>query len=202
MNVVDIFPKRIAIIDNVVFSDDVISSFDNLEIANQPTEWNGTYYSKNTYIFHDDFYKEMSSTIMTHVIEYAKSINLSYDEYQFTQCWITYCAPGKYHMEHFHSNSLITGVYYFQDQDVNVSSPLIMHNRNTNFFKNMFGNKIEEDMYLIPYLKNRLVLFPSDINHSVPSNHSKTIRKSLAFNVLPVGCIGNEFGEINFSKLR
>jgi hypothetical protein len=45
---------------------------------------------------------------------------------------------------------------------------------------------------------NVLILFPSDLEHSIEKNLSEENRYSLAFNILPLGEIGSEDSKINF----
>ena len=40
-------------------------------------------------------------------------------------------------------------------------------------------------------IKNLLILFPSYLNHSVLPYYGTTVRKSLAFNIVPVGSYGH-----------
>lgn len=202
MNVVDIFPTKIAVIDDVHCSSE-ISNYLNLNdhlIAS--THPDGTVsIVQDTYILHNPFFSDLSSTIMQYVKMYAKNyLKYKYDDYQYSQSWVTFCAPEKQrHFAHTHPNSIITGVYYFQDTP---SSPLVLHDVERSHFHTLFGSTKQQEIYEIECIKHRLVLIPSYQSHYVPTNTSNIARRSLAFNILPVGIIGNKFEQMDFSKLR
>ena len=203
MNIVEIFPTKVAIIDDVICDENIINDLlynhhDILEIVSS-TQVNVI---QNRYVLHNQFYANLSSQLLKHATFYAKEhLRLKYDEYQFSQSWVTNCEPGKQrHYKHIHPNSLISGVYYFQNNDK--LSSIVMNREENIYDKNMFGDFREEELYSIPYVKNRLILFPSSQSHFVPSNNSDIVRKSLVFNILPIGAFGDPYGELSFSKLK
>lgn len=121
---------------------------------------------------------------------FKKSINhyeeeiLGIDKYSLyiTQAWTNKSEKGFYHKEHYHPNSIISGVFYFQDLK---EVPAI------NFFK-------PPKFFDLPKIKNKtiynsgqlnvsakegdLILFPSQLWHGVSPNNSNQIRYSLSFN--------------------
>ena len=49
-----------------------------------------------------------------------------------------------------------------------------------------------------PYNYKTIILFPSNLRHSIEKNLSNKIRYSIAFNTLPLGEIGTGDSKINF----
>ena len=203
MNIVNIFPTKVAIIDDVLCSSEVSSYLQNNqhEIITIISD-NEYRLTQNKYVLNNPFLHSLSDVIMNHVKAYAKDhLSLKYDDYMFSQSWVTYCEPGKQrHYRHIHTNSLISGVYYFQDHEN--SSPIVMNREENIYQKHVFGDFREEELYTIDYRKNRLIIFPSEQSHYVPANSTDIIRKSLVFNILPRGVFGDPYGEIDISNLK
>lgn len=169
-------------------------------------------HSKNTYILDHPNCDRLNNFIMNCVQYFAKEVLMYfYEEYCFSQSWVSHKQPGQYHTMHTHPNSLISGVFYYGEYDQDI--PAIT------FHKPIFGNNVS---YLSPqYQSDRrksqyawetfsvnpseglLILFPSYILHSVPLNKTNKVRKSLAFNVMPKSRIGQEqnLTELLFHKV-
>ena len=61
-------------------------------------------------------------------------------------------------------------------------------------------NKENSHVWYWPSIKNRMLLFPSWLQHYVPTNESDTPRISIAFNIMLKGKVGssNEYQSANF----
>ena len=201
MNIVDIFPIKIAIIDDFECDQKIIDSLNNLKCI-PPINHGVSNFSENTYIFDDSFYDALSEKIISAVNYYSQVLQLRYDKFQFTQSWVTECVPGLQHRHHSHTNSIISGVYYF-DTDESSSPIVFCDNAHTSVRFNTLALEDEPDLFVVPSIKNRLVLFPSYLEHSVPVT-SVGKRRSLAFNTLPLSKIGSErsFAEIRYDRLK
>lgn len=106
--------------------------------------------------------------------------------------WVSVKSPGEMHVEHAHPNSLISGVFYFDDNLKDFPIVFSKRIRNDSFTFSVPENRIKaaESRYASPIYsiqpeKGTLVLFPSYLHHSVPQNTSDEKRYSLAFNVVP-----------------
>lgn len=116
-------------------------------------------------------------------------------EWHITTSWLNKAKTGGYHTLHWHSNSIISGVYYLK---VNANTGSIC------FHKDRSHNNLWRDTFCFDFAKpteyntdsaitpkqNDLLLFPSILSHSVMKNQSSEDRYSLAFNVFPRGIIG------------
>ena len=114
-------------------------------------------------------------------------------DYGITTSWLTRTREGQSSTFHNHKNSFWSGVYYYDDYDDNVAeiqftNPLAIYNQyELNVVNPTTANS--NLSYIMPS-PNSLVLFPSYLSHRIAEHRSKKIRRSLAFNIVPVGGYG------------
>ena len=154
--------------------------------------------STNRYLLHNEKFKELEILISARLAEYTRHV-LSFEyPHQITQSWINKNPPGKCHHRHAHDNSIVSGVFYFDLPDEKNS--IIFHKpRATNTYTmtpkmDPFGaaaNFYAFDWYQVTVKNFELILFPSYLEHSVPTNDGNTDRWSLAFNSVPVYALGS-----------
>jgi uncharacterized protein (TIGR02466 family) len=112
-----------------------------------------------------------------------------------TTSWLNKAPTGGYHPSHWHSNSLISGVYYLKTNPTSGAICFHKERSHNNIWRDTFcidfekTNEYNTDCAISPK-PNDLLLFPSILNHSVLDNLSQEDRYSLAFNVFPRGIIG------------
>jgi len=147
-------------------------------------------------IFND--LNSLKKEINKHVGFYLNKL-LNYKmNYKFTTSWATKTNNKGYGQKHFHNNCFLSGVYY----------PIGNKDFKINFYKRhstMWDVDIKEynefnAKQVIFEIKNNntLILFPSELNHSISTNNSDIIRYSIAFNVNPKGLIGQKDNGIVF----
>lgn len=160
-------------------------------------------YSKNTYILDEKECTPLSELIIGAVRHFAKKILFyAYEDYAFSQSWVSHKHPGQSHKMHTHPNSLISGVFYFGEEDPQlpaITFHKLVTGMNASYLSPVYqpGNRTSpyaQDAISVNYTPGMLLLFPSYVFHSVPVNRIKKIRKSLSFNVLPRGKIGRNDG--------
>ena len=129
-----------------------------------------------------DYFRKFSNE----VLEYNS-------DYGITTSWLTRTKEGQSSNFHNHKNSFWSGVYYYDDYDWDVSdiqftNPLSIYNQ---YELNIVNPNIANSnlSYITPSA-NSLVLFPSYLSHRIAEHQSKKIRRSLAFNIVPVGGYG------------
>lgn len=156
--------------------------------------------SKNSYILDEPECTDIKSYILNLTQEYGNALGYDYENYRFSQSWLSYKHPNQHHAYHTHPNSLISGVFYFGIPDpqtpaikfhkpeggINASyiSPKTLSN-----FKEL---KYAQKEFSINFEPGTLLLFPSFLPHSVPLNKSENTRCSLAFNIVPSLGLGDE----------
>jgi uncharacterized protein (TIGR02466 family) len=110
------------------------------------------------------------------------------------QSWVSTKQNGEEHQRHSHPNSIVSAVYFYEEQDKDASE-LLFHKphsvSNTNWLSYSTNVEIQSksefawQFFSIPPEKNRLVLFPSYLEHSVEKNTTNSKRTSFAMNFIP-----------------
>ena len=163
--------------------------------------------SKNTYVLSQKIYSKFKSFIINQVNNYGyNTLGIKSKNWVVTQSWITVKNPNQKHHLHNHSNSLISGVFFYGKNDSNISklkfyNPYGMRTLQTTFQldfdrrEDINPNDTFFTQYFeVPFTPGTMVLFPSFLPHSVEKNNSNTTRKSLAFNCMPKDIIGSLYG--------
>ena len=155
----------------------------------------GNFTSNNRYIFKDDKLKKIKQFFEQQLKIYVEKVINPAEELDFyiTQSWLNITKPGGYHHEHFHANSIISGVFYistveddkieFKDPNSKVKTMLHFQPREYNIWNSA--------TWALPVNTNELILFPSYIDHQVKVNEKATTdRISLSFNTFARGIWG------------
>lgn len=120
-----------------------------------------------------------------------------------TQMWANYMGGKGFINDHFHSNSLVSGVYYLYVEEgsgnTGFSDPM-------NGSQRMISVPVEKyteytmEKFFVNAVSDRLVLFPSYLNHWSEPNQENSARITISFNCLPT-----ELGEgktLNYVKIK
>ena len=154
-----------------------------------------TYMSKNHNVLESVSY--LKNEIYNNIKNYLNNIMKLKMDFQFTTSWATKTLPNGCSQKHLHSNSFLSGVYY-PIGDKNFSIKFYKKSSFWNIEK-LEVNNLNADWYVINIVENGiLILFPSDLEHSIEKNLSNQTRYSIAFNILPLGEIGYNDSKINF----
>ena len=168
--------------------------------------------SNNSYILNEPECVEVKKFVLEHVKEFAENVMLyDYDTWELSQSWVSRKQPGQHHMMHTHPNSLISGVFYYGEPSE--QTPAIkFHKMQGGINQQVLQPAVKPDKrsskfawkeFAVNFAPGLLLLFPSYLFHSVPMNESKTIRSSVAFNVVPKMRLGSEenLTELDFNKI-
>lgn len=134
------------------------------------------------------FMQELKGVINKALADYVKLETGSNDiELRVTQSWLNVTEKEGSHFGHKHINSFVSGVVYINasDEDLIVFHP---PDRGMNISLLPRG----EPDYAHPVNTGDIILFPSNMHHSVPPASRNYRRLSLAFNTFPVGKLGME----------
>jgi len=152
----------------------------------------GNYTSKDTYILENPVLANLKEDIQSVIDEYIENIINPVDGFSLyiTQSWMNVADKDKFHNVHTHSNSVLSGVFYF-DVD-NISNFTIFHNEEYEIYgiENKSTNYYNSKEYCIEVDKGDIIVFSSKMRHSVPPNKSDKPRISLSFNTFIKGTIG------------
>tara|TARA_R100001129_G_scaffold185814_1_gene175266 strand:- start:600 stop:1226 length:627 start_codon:yes stop_codon:yes gene_type:complete len=155
-------------------------------------KYNGNFKSKNTYLLNQEQFKNIKNFIYESLNKFTKNISQSDQRLAVTQCWLNKNPKGSKHHEHVHPNSIISGVFYFK-QDPKLPpisfSKSIQHGMKLDPKK---YNNLNSETFLLPCTSGELILFPSDLKHSVPVNKGDEDRISMSFNTFSIDTLGSE----------
>jgi uncharacterized protein (TIGR02466 family) len=207
--IVGVFPTPIYIaqreteLDNTVLSATEQKEIEEI-IENGMMETNDTHpelrtMSKDKYIFNDGKLKDIKEFCEDHIDNYVKQVINPREELEFyiTQSWLNLGKPGGSHGQHNHQNSVISGVFYlsspkgdgisFYDPNMRIKRIIKIESSLEN------PSQWSGEVITAGLDTNKLVLFPSWLDHAVKPNLTQTsTRLSLAFNVFFAGTIGIE----------
>ena len=173
-------------------------------------------HSENTYIMDEPECAELKNYILKHVTDFGRNILMyGYEEYVFSQTWVSWKEPGQFHTAHTHPNSVISAVFFYGYSEGN--TPAIVFHRpqsgpngvQSMMLKKRVLKKGEElspyawETFTIPFKPGLLLIFPSYFMHSVPPNKTNDTRKSVSMNIVPKGAIGDPFSltELRYDKV-
>lgn len=169
----------------------------------RPADNTDSYYSVNNDVLSLPEYKSLYEEVDFHVKNFAYGILKIKDciEFYLTRSWVYKQNTGNYAGYHRHSNSVLSGVMYF-DEDPNFGN-IVFTNNSNNLCDKLLQldyteyNEINSEIWWMKPRKNMLLLFPSNLYHSTEKNKSDKVRYSLAFNYFVKG----EFGDnVTFLK--
>ena len=165
----------------------------------------GNLISEDSFVLNDDRLSALKIWIQSCIDDYFNIIICSSEDFEpyVTISWLNYAEEKQYHHQHDHGNSIISGVLYIDADEMT---------DNITFHKNIYNSspyiKIEPSQYnlynsgnwTVPVQKQKLILFPSTLQHSVSNLTSNKTRISLSFNVFVKGAVG-DVNEKTFLKI-
>jgi uncharacterized protein (TIGR02466 family) len=160
----------------------------------------GNQSSRNSYILDSPELKDLKDYITVFINHYVQEIYIpKYPvEAYITQSWLNYTEIGQYHHMHSHPNSFISGVIYINAERSKDS--IKFHNPSTRqlVVVSQRYNIVNGDAWGHTVESKDIVLFPSNLPHSVEMTETDTTRVSLAFNSFLSGTLGegHRFNEL------
>ena len=142
--------------------------------------------SYNMHVLNEPVLKDLKTFLYDAVKIYWEK-DLEYDcDFRITTSWFTKNSNNSKVDWHCHTNSFLSGVFYFGDY----FSDIMFRNFDFNHYD--FGRKrsnvFNGNEWVIKPQKGLLILFPSQVYHAfLPAEKE---RKSMAFNIIPVGEYG------------
>tara|TARA_R100000388_G_C7242790_1_gene162746 strand:+ start:96 stop:707 length:612 start_codon:yes stop_codon:yes gene_type:complete len=142
-------------------------------------------YTEETNVLNFDAFRNIKGFIMSALKCYLKDIlkTKEYVDIYVSESWINYTDYGESHHRHYHPNSFLSGVLYIdvlKEDFITFYNPL-----KTNFlFDTQENNFLNSQEWNTKINKRELIVFPSSLEHSVPTNTQKPkhTRISLSFN--------------------
>ena len=153
---------------------------------------NANFKSQDTYLMEIEELKSIKDFFYESLNKYTKNISQSDQRLVITQCWANKNPPGSKHHEHVHPNSILSGVFYLR-QDKTL--PPIQFAKSVQAAMKLDPkkyNNLNSETFLLPCVTGELLIFPSNLKHSVPTNMGKEARLSMSFNTFSVDTLGSE----------
>ena len=148
--------------------------------------------SVDNFILDNPVMANIRKWIESKIHEYSSSIMGSKSELFITQSWLNKSGKGESHHEHSHPNSLLSGVWYPQ---IHEKLPPIQfrssNSRDVSMSVDTF-NQFNSSTFMLPMRMGELIIFPSNLVHSVPQNVFDQERISLSFNTWCKGSMGDK----------
>ena len=129
--------------------------------------------------------------IESKIDSYLSEVMCTDSKLRITQSWVNKLPKGKQHSFHFHPNSILSGVFYLVS---NRDHPQILFksvNRRDFSFPPKKVNQYNSHTFMLPTQSGDLIVFPSNLYHTVVPNASDTPRMSISFNTWPDSPIGD-----------
>ena len=163
----------------------------------ESVEWkqqvaNANFKTKDSYLTKHEQLKNIVSFFKECIDDYCNTIINSDQRLVITQLWGNRNPKGSKHHEHVHPNSILSGVFYLR-QDPKLP-PIQFSKSNQHAIKldPRKYNTYNAETFLLPCTSGELILFPSNLRHSVPVNMGEEERISLSFNTFSVDALGSE----------
>jgi uncharacterized protein (TIGR02466 family) len=199
INIVDIFPtavfSNIVEIENSVISDIIALCAKGKSNNFFTSNINHNLVSNDSFVFQTVLKNTgVPELIQQYIDAYIKHVYGENTELGVTQSWINVNPPGTSHHKHSHYNSIISGTLYIQTGDksgyfkIYRPDSMFRHIRDTTKTFNRFNY----EYFDFDPKPCQLLIFPSELYHSVDTNNSKFDRISISFNTFYKGAIGNE----------
>jgi len=112
-------------------------------------------------------------------------------ELYVTISWLNYTSINGYHHTHVHQNSVVSGVFYFDVDETEDSITFVKNQYNQIEITPSNFNPWNSKTWWLPAKNGRLLMFPSSLNHGVPTKKENKTRVSLSFNTFIKGELGD-----------
>ena len=162
------------------------------DIEWKPQVANGNFKTKDSYLTKHEQLKNLVSFFKECIDDYCNMIINSEQRLVITQLWGNRNPKGSKHHEHVHPNSIISGVFYLRQDPKLPPIQFSKSNQDSMKLDPRKYNSYNAETFLLPCTSGELILFPSNLRHSVPVNMGEEERISLSFNTFSVDALGSE----------
>jgi uncharacterized protein (TIGR02466 family) len=196
MNLLSFFPETIGLstleIDNLKINN-YLNNLKFKEIDAVKGKQANTSISVNFDVLKDN--PELEDKIIKNINTFAYDVFKYKEKFKIQNSWATKTFKNGFSHPHTHSLSFLSGVYYPKG---NKSFNIKFYKKNEYSFwkmENSEFNLFNSVTQTVNITDNLLIIFFSDLKHSIEINDSNEIRYSIAFNVTPVGKLGNPLSD-------
>jgi len=150
--------------------------------------------------------KLIEEALQDYLIQIYNPINPDKIRLVVTQSWLNYTDKTQYHHKHYHHNSIVSGCLYINARKE--SDSIVFTKRATGEpwqIQALEQNYFNCNEFSVPVETGDIVLFPSNLIHSVPQTNHEYTRISLAFNSFwdgELGFVKGVIDGINFLRVH
>ena len=161
-------------------------------ISYREQQQNGNFRSDDSYLLRNEEFKNIKNFLKEAVDKFTTNVLNTKQRLVITQCWANRNPKGSQHHEHVHPNSIISGVMYFQINEKLPPIKFAKTNQDGMKLDPEKYNNVNSESFMLSCKPGELILFPSSLRHSVPTNHGEEDRISVSFNTFCIDTIGSE----------
>ena len=151
-------------------------------------------------------YPRIKKLLLNEFKENAKRVLNYTNDFDISTSWMTATQRGDVSQSHCHKNSFYSGVYYYDEYEMECGGELEITSPLYNYFDFSVipreWNDLTGRSAKIAPNKKLLILFPSYLFHQIKMHQGNSIRRSLAFNIVPVGEYGSADSSYNTSWFK
>lgn len=207
IEIVPMFPTPI-LINNIGrdFTNDEMDCI--LNYKDDVRQHTGNITTNDVFVLENEKLNDIKDLVCEALNDYLKQVYEPINDLKLvpTISWLNYTDKTQYHHKHNHSNSFISGCLYI---NANRESDCIIFSKRPTGDNFILQCKeftaFNSDDFRIPVHTGDLVLFPSNLIHSVPKTNHEHTRISLAFNSFfsgELGFINGDMRGINYLKVK
>ena len=153
---------------------------------------NANFKTKDSYLTKHEQLKDLTSFFKECIDDYCNTIINSEQRLVITQLWGNRNPKGSKHHEHVHPNSILSGVFYLRQDPKLPPIQFSKSNQESMKLDPRKYNTYNAETFLLPCTSGELILFPSNLSHSVPTSMGEEERISLSFTSFIINGVGSE----------
>ena len=192
----ELFPTKVLLVEELLEKKDI--DLMRKDIIKSSKETPKDNWQSHPRLQYEKTYEPLLDKIKLIFEKYVFDMRWEVKEYQVTDMWSNILKPGEMHRPHTHSNNVLSGVYYVKAKEQDNNSPA---SAAIQFYdprpqsrilvpKCIENNRENSSIWFYPSVTNRLLMFPSWLEHHVPINITKENRISISWNIMFKGQIG------------
>ena len=184
-------------------SKDELEAIHNLKRTNNT----GNTISVNKTILKEKTFKNLHQFFQESINDYSLNVRkpISTVEYYITSSWANWTSKNEYHHAHSHYNSIFSGVFYVDVEENRDYIQFLTDRKEIINIDNEEDTPWNSSVCDMPANKGDLYLFPSTLEHQVPSIKKEgKERISISFNTFvkgQVSSLGDLTGSLNFPQI-
>lgn len=145
----------------------------------------------DSFLHRSPIYKSLTDWFLDCVNRVKSEYSYMCERLSITQMWGNKAMNGNYHHNHMHPFSILSGIYYVNNSQANTLFRFTDH-FNICQYPLHLSAQTREIIHKEPSEKGKLLIFPSQMYHSVDKHHSSVEnRYTISFNTLPSGSVGD-----------